>query len=464
MATYLAINGLVRYLAIQYDEVNLVYSNTHDNVIRQIYSGEPNIKFIKYDKMDVEEYKDENTINLLNQLGYEDIYKSFNVSLDIRWDLSYIDINKQQCFFKDVDKYIFVCDDINSDKIPNLDTDIFIFHPFRNYYRYLPNHKYYNKWTEIMSNNIFDYITMIQNAEELHTTYNSLFNLSLYLDLSNIKELILYDNKNIISFSKNQDWKIKSIDCDNYIVGGKFGDMIHLLYVIMATYTTNKKRGNLYITDNTGYGGDRFTINATSVHTELQNIILQQDYINKFEILSKQPEKFINLNIWRHAPLMGRTDWIMMLSNTYNIPIISTSWINIIDAKNNQFADKILIHRSQVRHNNNFPWNNIVTKNKCIFITCNKIEYDIFPCKDNVELYLCSDLNEMIIGINNCKFFIGNQSSPLAIAWALFKPMMCELYPVDAISYKGISKYNENAFWINGNESHLANIEKHINL
>lgn len=265
--------------------------------------------------------------------------------------------------------------------------------------------------------------------------------------------------------NKENEIILEDEQCDNYIVGGKLGDLIHTMYVIMVINSVKKKKANLYITDNTIYGGDKFATSAETVYNELKSIILQQPYINNVYILddSKPIPYSMNLNAWRCYQIVYTTDWLYFLTSIYNIPLLPKQWITLTN-QNNMFADKILIHRSVIRNLPTFPWMDIVTKNKCIFITCNLDEYNNFQYKEHVELYKCLDLTSLFNAINGSKFFIGNQSSPLAMAYSLFKPMLCELYPEAASFYKHLNKYNENAFWIADDSSHLINIEKYINL
>src|SRR4029078_3645796 len=53
-------------------------------------------------------------------------------------------------------------------------------------------------------------------------------------------------------------------------------------------------------------------------------------------------------------------------------------------------------------------------------------EYNDFPFKNLVPLDLKQTLNEVVVAINSCRFFVGNQSSPLAIAASLGKNLLCE--------------------------------------
>ena len=58
----------------------------------------------------------------------------------------------------------------------------------------------------------------------------------------------------------------------------------------------------------------------------------------------------------------------------------------------------------------------------------------------------------MYIAINSCKFFVGNQSAPLAIAYSLFKPLLCEHN--DGKFYTNVKHY-EHAYWFTSTQENI---------
>lgn len=248
-----------------------------------------------------------------------------------------------------------------------------------------------------------------------------------------------------------------------YVSGGKLGDFIHSLYVIMVNYTITGKKGILYISD-TLQPSDSFPKGAKQVHSELKKLLLSQEYIEDclFDD-SSIPKDFVHLGKWRFSPMLYLTNWCNLLSGVYEIPEIPKPWLKTDSPK----TDRILIHHripSPGRETTSFPWKDIVAKNSCIFITCDRNEYDAFPHKDKVSLKLCQDLDELIREISSAKIFVGNQTAPLAIACALHIPILADLLrgTLDSSHYKDEAKNNPNFFWIWENEMCITGLEKYL--
>lgn len=482
LSKYVEINGIIRYLTIKYDQVNLVHPEKMTSNLKSIFKNELNINFIPLanelvinaEKLDDKVLVNDTNIDKINLLDnnskYKEICKICDIDSETAYDLSHIQnnyVSSDKFISSDIGKYMVVCDEV-FDKVPDIDTDMYVFHPYKDYYRDDKDHKYYGKWTGVVSENIIDYTNLIENAEEVHMTVNSLFYMSQYLDLSKVKKKNLYHSKEVIIDTNifNKNWNkiiLDSTYCKNYVTGGKLGDLIHILYVIMTNYKTTKHKGNLYIDGNMRYGGDRFLTSVDVIYNELKNIISIQPYINKFEILKNNlPDNLINLNFWRNYTC--KMSWLEMLSFAYKIPILTHKYLTVYNKKDDKFIGKILIHRSNHRHTSYFPWLEIVAKNKCTFVTCDQSEYNNFPFKNFVDVHLCSNLDEYVDALNSCEFFIGNQSSPLAIAYALHKPMLCELTPVDSIHYVRLEKYHSQMFWISHNSNNLDGVSKYINM
>ena len=241
----------------------------------------------------------------------------------------------------------------------------------------------------------------------------------------------------------------------NYLCGGRLGDFIHALYTIMCHYKDKGTKGCIYITDNLAYGGDCFSCPLDQTFRELYPIVMQQEYIHHFAIY-KGEHIDINLNRFRNYPRLYQDSWLEIMSHQFNTPLIEEPWIklkqnnNVINGNNvdnidnnidninnnvknsmDKYKDVILVHQSH--HNSRYIpqfihlLELITHKNKCLFITCNPVEYDNFPLKHLIPLELKSTLEEMYDAIHSCKLFVGNQSSPLAMAYSLHKPILCQL-------------------------------------
>lgn len=240
----------------------------------------------------------------------------------------------------------------------------------------------------------------------------------------------------------------------NYIMGGRLGDFIHTIYVIMIKYEQTGKKGNLYITDQLQYGGDEFSIPLNQTYQELYPIISKQHYIKSFEIYNQQRID-INLNHFRHNPNLYGLSWLFLMSNTFNIPMLVKPWITMdVDEK---YKDVILIHQSTNSWRRIHHFTPIVEKliegKKCMFITCNPKEYEQYSLKHKVPLELKSNLYEMFVAINSCQLFIGNQSSPLTFAMALKKPLIVEAAEGQFYNYK----YYDDFYYFTPHHTQLEN-------
>lgn len=253
----------------------------------------------------------------------------------------------------------------------------------------------------------------------------------------------------------------------NFVSGGKTGDLLHNLMVVKSICETQNKRAILYITNVSSYGGDSFHFDIHKTYYDLEPIIMSQPYIESFHILSVDDVigEYINLNQWRKSELLYKTNWINLLCDKFQINPPLEPWL--IFNKKEGLEDTILIHRSLHRNNNNFPWEKIVNEYKCTFITniSTLHEYDEFKFKNNVDLISCETFSDLVMSINSCKFFIGNMSTPLALAHCLGKPHLGELIFPDEIHYIGEEKHIKDYYYINdGDVSYLDGINKFINL
>lgn len=91
-----------------------------------------------------------------------------------------------------------------------INDDIPIFHPNINFYENHKTHKFYNLWNEnLISNNLLDYCTILENATKIIMIDSSFGCLCVYLNLENVKEKIIYSDLDVIDYHKNfKDWKI----------------------------------------------------------------------------------------------------------------------------------------------------------------------------------------------------------------------------------------------------------------
>lgn len=254
----------------------------------------------------------------------------------------------------------------------------------------------------------------------------------------------------------------------NFISSGRTGDFIHCLSVVKNICEKSQAKANIYLTDKARfYGGDTWSLGVNRAHQDLINTVTSQPFVNKFEVLEKYlNEPYINLNIWRDVVMKNYNthgffsiNWSDFLSQCYKFEISKPyKWINI-DKVDADTKDKVVIHRSLQRHNNLFNWKKIIEEieDEIIFITCSPIEWQSFPFKsDKIKLKVVYTLDEMVVAINSSKLFIGNQSSPFAIASALDVNRLVELNNIDARFYMKEKEYSENISWyLNDNKKYF---------
>jgi hypothetical protein len=122
---------------------------------------------------------------------------------------------------------------------------------------------------------------------------------------------------------------------------------------------------------------------------------------------------------------------------------LSKPWIK--SGKNNYTSGKIIVSRGARWHGEFFPWREIVDMlSEDIMFVGHTDEYEDF-CKEfgKVERLHTIDLYDVAEAISGASLFIGNQSSPNAIANALHAPSIVEtcLYAFDCIYERGNVKY-----------------------
>lgn len=222
----------------------------------------------------------------------------------------------------------------------------------------------------------------------------------------------------------------------SFLLGGRLGDLLHALYVVKQT----PGKHDLFITDRRSLHSDGFLLSLYETYKELAPIILTQSWCNSFQIY--KDEECINLSLWRRYAYSA--SWTQLLANTFKVPAVGGPWIEV--SKLNGWQDKIIIHCS-VYPARRGHWDMLLDKyeGQTIFVGT-KEEYESFGYP--MPFYKPTSLPDHFLVINSCKFFIGNQSAPLAIAHALDVPRLGVLNDVDKIHYMGEEIFYKNFYWI----------------
>lgn len=248
-----------------------------------------------------------------------------------------------------------------------------------------------------------------------------------------------------------------------YVGSGRMGDFIHSLYIVKVMFETTGLKGDVFITNDRRYGGEPFSRDIMLSFKELDPIMKQQDYVNRFELLLDDnfilgKRNIVNLNMWRMK--LHQNDWLHHLAACYNIPRNPSHWLTYKGDGGKKYAGRCIMHCSDIRTNHEFPWERILTKqNNFVFITSNPKEYEAFKYKHLVPMELVGTLEDMIGAIAHCKFFVGNQSAPAAIAVALEKPCLLSLYHLDARSYIQTDWCKRRCFWYVNDRTKYINVD-----
>jgi hypothetical protein len=229
----------------------------------------------------------------------------------------------------------------------------------------------------------------------------------------------------------------------NFLLGGRLGDLIHALYVAKIHLVNI----TCLLPIDRDLHSDGFLHDIQRTYEELKPVIESQDYCKSFEVFNNQ---FIpletdgsNLSMWRRYAYSA--SWTQLLANTFNVPVNGEPWIKWQKAKG--WEDVIVIHASSNPHRRGYSWNVVMEmySGRCVFVG-NKQEYTAFGF--NIPHYQPETLSEHFTIINSCKFFIGNQSAPLAIAHSLGVPRLAMLNEIDKLHYVGEEKFCKNYYWI----------------
>jgi len=219
----------------------------------------------------------------------------------------------------------------------------------------------------------------------------------------------------------------------NLIHSGNAGDIIYALPSIKKIYEITGVAVNLFLKLN-----QPTKIAAFRKHP-LGNVMLNQkmadmlfpllrpqEYIKKAEVYSNQLID-IDLDYFRAGFIPMNTGniarWCGYITGVS--PDLWKKWLNVKPDK--AFAETIVIARSGRYHNDTIDYSFINQYNNLKFIGV-KSEYDdIRQYIPKIEWVEINDFLQMAQIIAGCKFFIGNQSFPYAIAEALKVPRILEV-------------------------------------
>jgi hypothetical protein len=196
--------------------------------------------------------------------------------------------------------------------------------------------------------------------------------------------------------------------------------------------------------------GDAFRHGLERAFTDLYPIVTAQEYIEEFRLCLEPlsvPHGTINVSEWRNSPFLGQANLFTIYNHMFGVPWSIEPCLKMkIDE---QYKDCVLLHCSCRRLPSLDLVHKIIDayKTKISFVSENPHEYEAF-CQTfgaRIPIKHVSSLYELVVAIASCKLFVGNLSSPLAIAHNLHKDNLTLLSPSnssDDIHCKNMSIYN----------------------
>ena len=275
---------------------------------------------------------------------------------------------------------------------------------------------FYSNLTKINKLSImYDMIIFCSKDDTLLKYISSIYTTSNF-SVSNecLEESISFDEISIDDNIDNDN--IFTFDTINYVASGLMGDFIHQLSVCNEIFINTGKKANLYISNN----WETFKFDLQTTYKDLKTFMDMQSYINYFGIYN---DEIININLssWRFSELLYYNNWHEIFSKCYNVDWCKNNWINC--EPKDVYKDIILLNISINRY---IYYDYKILKNlkrEVKFICFEKSQYENFQNQAGISLdcILVNNILEMCEAISGCYHFIGNLSSPLAMAIGLHK-------------------------------------------
>lgn len=230
-----------------------------------------------------------------------------------------------------------------------------------------------------------------------------------------------------------------------YNIGPKLGDFIHGLVIPKYIYETTGKKAHIYISND----GCTFTTGLNKTYEELRPILEKQDYVEKFSIHNGETVDF-NVPTFRGSRFLFSGAWSEVYFSLLDLEVPKNyRWLSYETPS----TGEVVMNRSMrsMSPKTKEWYETFLDGNNVKFIFSEQAQYDSFPFKNKVRPSYCPTLEDMVREIAGAKMYIGNQSSPTAIASALNIPRIIELRKTpDAPHYREEMKYNDNITVFNG--------------
>jgi hypothetical protein len=230
---------------------------------------------------------------------------------------------------------------------------------------------------------------------------------------------------------------------NSVLVSGKLGDLIHSMYIPHFLFRSFGVRSVIYITDEI----EPFGREMTKTMGDIVPLLTQQPFFYDMKKWNGEPIQF-NTSLFRKSPLLYRDGWTNIMHNLYfsgSKPILGP-WMEVLNSiEDSGLVISRVYKEPLVMSDQLIEWyaQKIKEYGGAIFVGT---EYDFqkFPLNQSCYFIPNYDLELASRIISAAKLFIGNQSSPLALAWSLGVNRAVELLPEphpDFIHYEAEKQY-----------------------
>lgn len=206
-----------------------------------------------------------------------------------------------------------------------------------------------------------------------------------------------------------------------YSAGGRLGDFVHQLSVVLEMYLRTGSKGALYVGE-TNVGGDPFSRGLAATIADMSPYLLTLPYIHSVEVYTGQPVD-IALSKWRQTPGLFSKSWHQIYGDTYGVPWGAHPWFTA--ARTPDLADVVLVNTSPMRWTDEVNWSVLLAKypGTPMFLQTSPSDYQHFCERTGLRLPVVdgSSFSNIVSAVQSCRIFIGTLSMPLAVADALKK-------------------------------------------
>ncbi|MGI4750975.1 MAG: hypothetical protein ACRYFB_10090 [Janthinobacterium lividum] len=222
----------------------------------------------------------------------------------------------------------------------------------------------------------------------------------------------------------------------NIIHSGNAGDVIYSLPTIKKIHEITGVPINLYLRLNQPlptpiYSTTSHALGTVMINQKMADMLFPlfslQNYINESSAYNNQ-KIHIDLDFFRSKTIkLKNSNIARWYSYTTGItPELWKPWLKV--EPNYSYADKIVLARSERYRNSTIKYSFLKDYKNTVFIGVKSEYEDMKKAIPDLKWLQVKDFLEMTQIIAGCKFFIGNQSFPYAIAEGLKSPRILEAY------------------------------------